>query len=91
MFMIFINEVIKKCLFIQFKCHYLEFVVSNLLCITQAGRRHFLGNMRPSRAVVRHTSINANALRGLGPGAGSLFVRVTWQGCLWLPRKKPAV
>lgn len=36
MFMILINEVIKKCLFIQFKCHDLEFVVSNLLCMTCA-------------------------------------------------------
>lgn len=91
MFMIFINEVIKKCLFIQFKCHDLEFVVSHLLCITQAGRRRFLGNTRPSRAVVQHASIDDNALRGLGPGAGSLFVRVTQQGCLWLPHKKPAI
>lgn len=37
MFMIFINEVIKKWLFIQFKCRDLEFVVGNLWSIPGRG------------------------------------------------------
>lgn len=47
MFMIFINEVIKKRLFIQFKCHDLAFVVSNLLRITGLDRSASLGTRVP--------------------------------------------
>lgn len=35
MFTIFINEVIKKCLFIQFKCRDLEFAVGTLSSVAR--------------------------------------------------------
>ena len=43
MSMIFINEVIKKCLFIQSKCHDLEFVAGNPMTVTRRDSKPSLG------------------------------------------------
>ena len=43
MCMIFINEVIKKCLFIQSKCHDLEFVAGNPASVPRGDGRPSLG------------------------------------------------
>lgn len=73
MFMIFINEVIKKCLFIQFKCHNVEFVVRNLLSINMPGWWSFLRNTRPSHSSAQQTRVDNEALRGMFLGIGSVF------------------
>ena len=61
--MIFINEVIKKCLFIQFKCHDLEFVVGVPLSITGKGGNSFLRNTCLSHSLAQQTCTDNEALQ----------------------------